>query len=66
PCRRHFFSSHVGNDFMKFAIATLVFTVFSIFFLECGQQFSSQLLTQIGAGGLVATFFAMTGSAITS
>ncbi|SHN14503.1 hypothetical protein SAMN05216593_109205 [Pseudomonas asturiensis] len=51
---------------MKFAIATLVFLVLSIFFLECGQQLSTQLMTQIGAGGLVATLLAMMGVVITS
>ncbi|KPX75697.1 hypothetical protein ALO53_101445 [Pseudomonas amygdali pv. photiniae] len=60
------FLYNAGNDSMKLAIATLVFTALSIFFLECGQQLSAQLLTQIGAGGLVATFLAMMGIVITS
>ncbi|MBI6561830.1 hypothetical protein LN426_24800 [Pseudomonas syringae] len=51
---------------MKFAIATLVLTMLSIFFLEFGQQLSAQLLTQIGAGGLLATFLAMAGMVISS
>ncbi|KWS20006.1 hypothetical protein AL062_22260 [Pseudomonas syringae pv. syringae] len=66
PAGAFSFLHKVGNDFMKFAIATLVLTVLSIFFLEFGQQLSAQLLTQIGAGGLVATFLAMAGMVITS
>ncbi|RMQ39111.1 hypothetical protein ALQ05_200184 [Pseudomonas amygdali pv. mori] len=46
---------------MKSAIATLVLTVLSIFFLECGQ-----VLTQIGAGGLVATFLSLMATAMMS
>ncbi|KPZ21183.1 hypothetical protein SAMN05216597_0654 [Pseudomonas cannabina] len=51
---------------MKSAIATLVLTVLSIFFLECGQQMSAQVLTQIGAGGLVATFLSLMATAMMS
>ncbi|WP_196251315.1 hypothetical protein [Pseudomonas syringae group genomosp. 3] len=51
---------------MKLAIATLVFTALSIFFLECGQQLPSHLLTQIGAGGLIAGFVSLMATAITS
>ncbi|KPW81256.1 hypothetical protein SAMN05216597_5249 [Pseudomonas cannabina] len=51
---------------MKSAIATLVLTVLSIFFLECGQQMSTQVLTQIGAGGLVATFLSLMATAMMS
>ncbi|RMV76066.1 hypothetical protein ALP05_200061 [Pseudomonas caricapapayae] len=50
---------------MIYAIASLVFTLLSIFFFECGQQLSSQLHTQIGAGGLVSSFLSLTIAAIT-
>ncbi|MFA0994985.1 MULTISPECIES: hypothetical protein [Pseudomonas syringae group] len=60
------FLYNAGNDFIKLAIATLVLTVLSIFFLECGQQLPSQLLTQIGAGGLIAGFVSLMATAITS
>ncbi|MBI6846170.1 MULTISPECIES: hypothetical protein [Pseudomonas syringae group] len=50
---------------MKYAIAANVFALLSICFLEYGQQFASQLSTQIGAGGLVAVFLSLTATAIT-
>ncbi|RMV10800.1 hypothetical protein ALP16_200016 [Pseudomonas savastanoi] len=45
---------------MKSAIAVLVFTLLSICFFEYGQQFASQLSTQIGACGLVTAFLSLT------
>ncbi|RMM80706.1 hypothetical protein ALQ50_101385 [Pseudomonas coronafaciens pv. coronafaciens] len=66
PAGAFSFHHNLGVDFMRSAIATLVLAVLSIFFLECGQQMSAQVLTQIGAGGLVATFLSLMATAMMS
>lgn len=51
---------------MKQSIVIIFLLMGAICFLEGGQQYASQLMSQIGAGSLVATLLAIMASAITS
>ncbi|SDS00132.1 hypothetical protein SAMN05421724_0433 [Pseudomonas syringae] len=51
---------------MKLSIVIVFLLLVAICFLEGGQQYASQTLSQIGAGGLMATFLAIMVSAFTS